>query len=148
MATGDISQFYGRYLGDLTDRPSYEDLLGDRNVLGTDSDVLDMMHGTGDQYAPGGMDIDLTPARMSPQDFIRGQLDRQQLAGDVVPMRRMGSPGAEEVLDRFQQPGVYMGSRGAAAIGQAGGRSSPYLDLLRVLSYPGGGSMAPPIGRR
>jgi hypothetical protein len=103
--------------------------------------VMDMLLGTGGQYAPGGQETPpMFPGTGDPiQDYIR-----MQLAGDVVPMYPGGN---RDVMDRLSQP-VYSGSRGAASINQAGGPSSPYLDLLNILAFPGGGSMAPPMRRR
>lgn len=111
--------------------------------LGTDSSVMDFL----DEVFQGGYGGTQSPeqfggpgpgSEMNPQDFIR-----QQLAGDVVPMRL-----PPDYADRLTQPGVYTGTRGAAAINQMGGNQSPYLDLLNVLAFPSGRSMAPPIGRR
>jgi hypothetical protein len=140
---------YGRYTGPMTDRAEYEDLLGGQSIMGGDQlsedTIMDMLLGTGGQYAPGGQETPpMFPGGGDPiQDYIM-----QQLAGDVVPLNLAGSQGAYNTQQRFLEPSTYMGSRGAGSINQFGGPSSPYLDLLNILAFPGGGSMAPPIRRR
>jgi hypothetical protein len=112
---------------------------------GTDSDVMDFLQET---HTPG-MSRDEPPpvfegeegpqGPTNPQEFIR-----QKLAGDVVPMRPLGSPqDVAATQRRLETPGFYPASRGAGAISQFGGPSSPYLDLLNVLSYPSGQQMNP-----
>jgi hypothetical protein len=146
---GGMTGMYGRYTGPMTDRAEYEDLLGGQPITGGDAFsqalVEDMLLGTGQQYSPGGIDAGpMFPGTGDPvQDYIQ-----MQLAGDVVPMYGAGSVPSAVIQDRLSAPGAYMGSRGAASINQAGGRENPYLDLLNILAFPGGGSMAPPIRRR
>jgi hypothetical protein len=132
---------------DLDKRMEPNDLARARGMLdtGTDSDVMNFL---GETHAPGlsrdypkpvfqGEEGPQGPT--NPQEFIR-----QKLAGDVVPMRPLGSPqDVAATQRRLETPGFYPASRGAGAISQFGGPSSPYLDLLNVLSYPSGQQMNP-----
>jgi hypothetical protein len=112
--------------------------------LGTDSSVSDFLNevfqgGYGGTQSPEEFNGP-GPEQMGPQDFIR-----QQLAGDVVNMPLMKQMNAVDRMSRTDAP-FYMG--GQQTIQGLGGAQSPYLDLLNVLAFPGGGSMAPPIRRR
>jgi hypothetical protein len=132
---------------DLDKRMAPNDLARARGMLdtGTDSDVMNFL---GETHAPGlsrdypkpvfqGEEGPQGPT--NPQEFIR-----QKLAGDVVPMRAPGSPADIAASARRQMgPDQYIGSRGAGSISHFGGPSSPYLDLLNVLSYPSGQQMNP-----
>jgi hypothetical protein len=81
--------------------------------------------------------------QISPQDYIRQQLDQQregnpneegdtyQVAGDVLPMRTH-PPSISDVNMRLQTPGVGARSQGMQSIQNLGG-GSPYLDLMDVL---------------
>jgi hypothetical protein len=126
-------------------RPRVEDLVGRQGGMGglmggdafSQAVIEDMLMGRGDQYSPGGIQEDPYEG-IDPQQFIQ-----QMLAGDVVP-----HPGMSDIAQRrFTEPGVPQGSQGAASINQMGGASSPYLDLLNILAFPSGRSMAPPIRR-
>jgi len=155
MASG-MTGMYGQYTGPMTDRAEYEDLLGGRSLgsmMGGDAYsqamIEDMLLGGGDQYSPGGIQAPpmFPEEQMNPQEYIRGQLDQMQLAGDVVPMYG-GKTITPEVMERFNDPGVYAQSRGARSIGQMNYHNpGPYLDLLNILAFPSGRSMAPPIRR-
>ena len=69
-----------------------------------------------------------------------------RLAGDIVPMYNLLD--RNEIYRRLmQQPGGFAGSRGAGSINTFGGPQSPTLDLLNILSFPGGRQMAPSLGR-
>jgi hypothetical protein len=132
---------------DLDKRMAPNDLARVPGMIGggTDSDVMNFLEET---HTPG-MSRDEPPpvfqgeegpqGPTNPQEFIR-----QKLAGDVVPMRPLGSPqDVAATQRRLETPGFYPASRGAGAISQFGGPSSPYLDLLNVLSYPSGQQMNP-----
>lgn len=69
----------------------------------------------------------------------------RQLAGDIV---RMPTETMRDSVWRQLSTDPMRTMAGQHSIGTLGGRESPYLDLLNVLSFPGGGSMAPPIRRR
>jgi hypothetical protein len=130
MAQG-AERFWNRYVGPMTDRAEYEDPLGGQSMMGGDAAsqaiIEDMLMGRGDQYSPGGLDADPEPGDPI-QDYIR-----QQLAGDVVPLRTHPVQ-TSDVKMRLGTPGVYRGSLGAQSIEAAGGRQSPYLDLMDVLT--------------
>lgn len=105
--------------------------------------IEDMLMGRGNQYSPEGLDAGpMFPEEgLDPQDYIQ-----QILAGDVVPMRT--NPVATSGTNmRLGTPGVGARSQGVQSINNLGGSNSPYIDLLNVLAYPIGGSMAPRIGR-
>jgi hypothetical protein len=140
---------YSRYTGPMTDRAEYEDLLGEQPLgymMGGDdysaAVINDMLQGTGDQYTPEGVQMPpMFPGQGDPiQDFIQ-----MQLAGDVVNMPLMRQMGS---IDRQMSTDPMRTMAGQHSIGTLGGRESPYLDLLNILAFPGGGSMAPPIRRR
>ena len=111
------------------------------SIMGGDAEseatYIDMLMGRPDAYGQGGLDPGpMFPDQTDPQDFIN-----MQLAGDIVPM----------MLDRDKIDSLaaapYPNRRGAASINTLGGSSSPYLDLLNILAFPSGRSMAPPIRR-
>jgi len=106
--------------------------------------IEDLLLGTGMQYSPGGIQAPpmFPEDNPDPQSFIQ-----QQLAGDVIPMYGGNPQGQYNMQQRFNEPSTYQGSRGALSILQGGGRTSPYLDLLNVLSYPGGGNLSLPNRR-
>jgi hypothetical protein len=130
---------------DLDKRMAPNDLARIPGMIGggTDSDVMNFLEET---HTPG-MSRDEPPpvfegeegpqGPTNPQEFIR-----QKLAGDIVPMRPRGSPGDLEASARLGSV-PYPAQRGAGSVSQFGGPSSPYLDLLNVLSYPSGQQMNP-----
>jgi hypothetical protein len=144
MAQGP-SDFYSRYRGPMTDRAEYEDPIGGQSMMGGDAFsqavIEDMLLGRGDQYSPGGVQAPpmFPEEQPDPQDFIR-----QQLAGDVVNMPLMTQMGS---IDRQMSTDPMRSMAGQHSIATSGGQQSPYLDLLNILAFPGGGSMALPIRR-
>jgi hypothetical protein len=121
---------YAQSLGGITGGDAFSQAL-----------VEDLLMGRGDQYSPGGLDAGpMFPEQPSPQDFIR-----QQLAGDVVNMPLMTQMGS---IDRQMSTDPMRSMAGQHSIATSGGAQSPYLDLLNILAFPGGQSMAPPIRRR
>jgi hypothetical protein len=77
-----------------------------------------------------------------PQEFIR-----TQLAGDVVPMYP-GAPSAGGMNIERAMNALGPGARGMYSVGQGGGSSSPYLDLLNILAYPQGGQLLDRLRQR
>lgn len=112
------------------------------SIMGGDAEseatYIDMLMGRPDAYGAGGLDPG--PMFPDPQDPIQDYIGTQ-LAGDIVPM----------MLDRDKIDSLaaapYPNRRGAASINTLGGSSSPYLDLLNILAFPSGQSMAPRIRR-
>lgn len=86
--------------------------------------IQELLDARGNQYAPQG-----------PSDNYQGNEWRDepyQVAGDVVPLRTHPVQ-TSDIKMRLNTPGVYRGTQGVQSIEAAGGRQSPYLDLMDVL---------------